>query len=137
MYCSTIIQADVARSLYEKLITVDRSTHPGTLSPHRSWRMVWRNATQVIIQQHGHPKLQTYDRAFRRRVRPEPDKTIPTCSRHDGGMPTPQDHGGATSKFRRAVHGAGMRTSREAGVKVLLYLEYERAIAISAPSPPG
>jgi branched-chain amino acid transport system substrate-binding protein len=125
---------DVARSLYEKLITVDKVDliqGPYATAPILAAMGVAQRYGKVIIQSSmGIPKLQTYDRAFPATpFGPEPDKTYPNVILDMmAAMPTPpKTMVVLTSKFPSAQFMAqGMRDQAEKrGVKVLLYLEYE------------
>ncbi len=125
---------DVARSLYEKLITVDKVDlvqGPYATAPILAAMGVAQRYGKVIIQSSmGIPKLQTYDRAFPATpFGPEPDKTYPNVLLDMmAAMPTPpKTIVVLTSKFPSAQFMAqGMRDQAEKrGVKVLLYLEYE------------
>ena len=125
---------DVARSLYEKLITVDKVDliqGPYATAPILAAMGVAQRYGKVIIQSSmGIPKLQTYDRAFPATpFGPEPDKTYPNVILDMmAAMPTPpKTIVVLTSKFPSAQFMAqGMRDQAEKrGVKVLLYLEYE------------
>ena len=125
---------DVARSLYEKLITVDKVDliqGPYATAPILAAMGVAQRYGKVMIQSSmGIPKLQTYDRAFPATpFGPEPDKTYPNVILDMmAAMPTPpKTMVVLTSKFPSAQFMAqGMRDQAEKrGVKVLLYLEYE------------
>ncbi|HEX9326124.1 MAG TPA: amino acid ABC transporter substrate-binding protein [Reyranella sp.] len=125
---------DVARSLYEKLITVDKVDlimGPYATAPIQAAMGVAQRYGKVMIQSSmGIPKLQTYDMAFPATpFGSEPDKTYPNvildCM---ASLPTPpKSMVIVTSKFPSAQFMAqGMRTEAEKrGVKVLLYLDYE------------
>jgi branched-chain amino acid transport system substrate-binding protein len=125
---------DVARSLYEKLITVDKVDliqGPYATAPILAAMGVAQRYGKVMIQSSmGIPKLQTYDMAFPATpFGPEPDKTYPNVLLDMmASMPTPpKTIVVLTSKFPSAQFMAqGMRDqSEKRGVKVLLYLEYE------------
>lgn len=125
---------DVARSLYEKLITVDKVDliqGPYATAPILAAMGVAQRYGKVIIQSSmGIPKLQTYDMAFPATpFGPEPDKTYPNVILDAmASLPTPpKTMVILTSKFPSAQFMAqGMRTEAEKrGVKVPLYLEYE------------
>lgn len=125
---------DVARSLYEKLITVDKVDliqGPYATAPILAAMGVAQRYNKVIIQSSmGIPKLQTYDMAFPATpFGSEPDKTYPNVILDAmASMPTPpKSIVVLTSKFPSAQFMAqGMRDQAEKrGVKVLLYLEYE------------
>ena len=125
---------DVARSLYEKLITVDKVDliqGPYATAPILAAMGVAQRYGKVIIQSSmGIPKLQTYDMAFPATpFGPEPDKTYPNVILDAmASLPTPPKNIVIlTSKFPSAQFMAqGMKDEAEKrGVKVLLYLEYE------------
>ncbi len=125
---------DVARSLYEKLITVDKVDliqGPYATAPILAAMGVAQRYGKVIIQSSmGIPKLQTYDMAFPATpFGPEPDKTYPNVILDAmASLPTPpKSMVVLTSKFPSAQFMAhGMKTEAEKrGVKVPLYLEYE------------
>lgn len=125
---------DVARSLYEKLITVDKVDliqGPYATAPILAAMGVAQRYGKVIIQSSmGIPKLQTYDMAFPATpFGPEPDKTYPNVILDAmATLPTPpRSMVVLTSKFPSAQFMAhGMKTEAEKrGVKVPLYLEYE------------
>ena len=125
---------DVARSLYEKLITVDKVDliqGPYATAPILAAMGVAQRYGKVIIQSSmGIPKLQTYDMAFPATpFGPEPDKTYPNVILDAmASLPTPpKSMVILTSKFPSAQFMAhGMKTEAEKrGVKVPLYLEYE------------
>ena len=125
---------DVARSLYEKLITVDKVDliqGPYATAPILAAMGVAQRYGKVIIQSSmGIPKLQTYDMAFPATpFGPEPDKTYPNVILDAmASLPTPpKNMVGLTSKFPSAQFMAqGMKIEAEKrGVKVPLYLEYE------------
>ncbi len=125
---------DVARSLYEKLITVDKVDliqGPYATAPILAAMGVAQRYGKVIIQSSmGIPKLQTYDMAFPATpFGPEPDKTYPNVILDAmASLPTPpKTMVILTSKFPSAQFMAhGMKTEAEKrGVKVPLYLEYE------------
>jgi branched-chain amino acid transport system substrate-binding protein len=125
---------DVARSLYEKLITVDKVDliqGPYATAPILAAMGVAQRYGKVIIQSSmGIPKLQTYDMAFPATpFGPEPDKTYPNVILDAmASLPTPPKNMVIlTSKFPSAQFMAqGMKTEAEKrGVKVPLYLEYE------------
>ena len=125
---------DVARSLYEKLITVDKVDliqSPYATAPILAAMGVAQRYGKVIIQSSmGIPKLQTYDMAFPATpFGPEPDKTYPNVILDAmATLPTPpKSMVVLTSKFPSAQFMAhGMKTEAEKrGVKVPLYLEYE------------
>ena len=125
---------DVARSLYEKLITVDKVDliqGPYATAPILAAMGVAQRYGKVIIQSSmGIPKLQTYDMAFPATpFGPEPDKSYPNVildAMASLPMP-PKSMVVLTSKFPSAQFMAhGMKTEAEKrGVKVPLYLEYE------------
>lgn len=125
---------DVARSLYEKLITVDKVDliqGPYATAPILAAMGVAQRYNKVIIQSSmGIPKLQTYDMAFPATpFGPNPEQTYPNVILDAmASLPTPpKTIVILTSKFPSAQFMAqGMRTqSEKRGVKVLLYLEYE------------
>lgn len=125
---------DVARSLYEKLITVDKVDliqGPYATAPILAAMGVAQRYGKVIIQSSmGIPKLQTYDMAFPATpFGPEPDKSYPNVILDAMATlsPAPKSMVVLTSKFPSAQFMAqGMRTEAEKrGVKVPLYLEYE------------
>lgn len=125
---------DVARSLYEKLITVDKVDliqGPYATAPILAAMGVAQRYGKVIIQSSmGIPKLQTYDMAFPATpFGPEPDKTYPNVILDAmASLPTPpKTMVILTSKFPSAQFMAqGMKVEAEKrGVKVPLYLEYE------------
>ena len=125
---------DVARSLYEKLITVDKVDliqGPYATAPILAAMGVAQRYGKVIIQSSmGIPKLQTYDMAFPATpFGPEPDKSYPNVILDAMATlsPAPKSMVVLTSKFPSAQFMAqGMRTEAEKrGVKVLLFLEYE------------
>lgn len=125
---------DVARSLYEKLITVDKVDliqGPYATAPILAAMGVAQRYGKVIIQNSmGIPKLQTYERAFPATpFGSEPDKTYPNVILDAmASLPTPpKSMVVLTSKFPSAQFMAlGMKEQAEKrGVKVLMYLEYE------------
>ncbi|KAF0105697.1 MAG: branched-chain amino acid transport system substrate-binding protein [Rhodospirillaceae bacterium] len=125
---------DVARSLYEKLITVDKVDliqGPYATAPILAAMGVAQRYGKVIIQSSmGIPKLQTYDMAFPATpFGPEPDKSYPNVILDAmASLPAPpKTMVVLTSKFPSAQFMAqGMKTEAEKrGVKVPLYLEYE------------
>ena len=125
---------DVARSLYEKLITVDKVDliqGPYATAPILAAMGVAQRYGKVIIQSSmGIPKLQTYDMAFPATpFGPEPDKTYSNVILDAmASLPTPpRSMVVLTSKFPSAQFMAqGMKVEAEKrGVKVPLYLEYE------------
>ena len=125
---------DVARSLYEKLITVDKVDliqGPYATAPILAAMGVAQRYGKVIIQSSmGIPKLQTYDMAFPATpFGPEPDKTYPNVILDAmASLPTPpKTMVVLTSKFPSAQFMAqGMKVEAEKrGVKVPLFLEYE------------
>lgn len=125
---------DVARSLYEKLITVDKVNlimGPYATAPILAAMGVAQRYGKVMIQSSmGIPKLQTYDMAFPATpFGSEPDKTYPNVILDAmASLPTPpRSMVIVTSKFPSAQFMAqGMRAEAEKrGVKVPLYLEYE------------
>ncbi|MFN4017153.1 MAG: amino acid ABC transporter substrate-binding protein [Reyranella sp.] len=125
---------DVARSLYEKLITVDKVDliqGPYATAPILAAMGVAQRYGKVIIQSSmGIPKLQTYDMAFPATpFGPEPDKSYPNVILDAmASLPVPpKSMVILTSKFPSAQFMAqGMKTQAEKrGVKVPLYLEYE------------
>lgn len=125
---------EMARSLYEKLITVDKVDliqGPYATAPILAAMGVAQRYGKVMIQSSmGIPKLQTYDRAFPATpFGPEPDKTYPNVILDAmASIPTPpKSMVVLTSKFPSAQFMAkGMQKEAEGrGVKVLLYLEYE------------
>ncbi len=125
---------DVARSLYEKLITVDKVDliqGPYATAPILAAMGVAQRYGKVIIQSSmGIPKLQTYDMAFPATpFGPEPDKTYPNVILDAmASLPTPpRSMVVLTSKFPSAQFMAqGMKVEAEKrGAKVPLYLEYE------------
>jgi branched-chain amino acid transport system substrate-binding protein len=125
---------DVARSLYEKLITVDKVDliqGPYATAPILAAMGVAQRYGKVIIQSSmGIPKLQTYDMAFPATpFGPEPDKTYSNVILDAmASLPSPpRNMVVLTSKFPSAQFMAqGMKVEAEKrGVKVPLYLEYE------------
>jgi len=125
---------EVARSLYEKLITVDKVDLiqcPYATAPILAAMGVAQRYGKVMIQSSmGIPKLQTYDRAFPATpFGPEPNVTYPNVILDAiATFPTPpKTMVVLTSKFPSAQFMAlGMKEQAEKrGVKVLLYLEYE------------
>jgi branched-chain amino acid transport system substrate-binding protein len=125
---------EVARSLYEKLITVDKVDliqGPYATAPILAAMGVAQRFGKVIIQSSmGIPKLQTYDMAFPATpFGPNPDQTYPNVILDAmASLPTPpKTIVILTSKFPSAQFMAqGMREqSEKRGVKVVLYLEYE------------
>ena len=125
---------EVARSLYEKLITVDKVDliqGPYATAPILAAMGVAQRYGKVMIQSSmGIPSLQTYDMAFPATpFGPEPNKTYPNVILDAmATFPTPpKTMVVLTSKFPSAKFMAeGMRDQAEKrGVKVLLYLEYE------------
>jgi branched-chain amino acid transport system substrate-binding protein len=125
---------EVARSLYEKLLTVDKVDliqGPYATAPILAAMGVAQRYGKVMIQSSmGIPKLQTYDRAFPATpFGPEPDKTYPNVILDAiATLPTPpKSMVVLTSKFPSAQFMAlGMKEQAEKrGVKVVLYLEYE------------
>ena len=125
---------EVARSLYEKLITVDKVDliqGPYATAPILAAMGVAQRFGKVIIQSSmGIPKLQTYEMAFPATpFGPNPDQTYPNVILDAiATLPTPpKTIVILTSKFPSAQFMAqGMREqSEKRGVKVVLYLEYE------------
>ncbi len=125
---------EVARSLYEKLITVDKVDliqGPYATAPILAAMGVAQRFGKVIIQSSmGIPKLQTYDMAFPATpFGPNPEQTYPNVILDAmASLPTPpKTIVILTSKFPSAQFMAqGMREqSEKRGVKVALYLEYE------------
>ncbi len=125
---------EVARSLYEKLITVDKVDliqGPYATAPILAAMGVAQRYGKVIIQSSmGIPKLQTYEMAFPATpFGPEPQKTYPNVILDAmASLPTPpKTMVILTSKFPSAQFMAqGMREeSGKRGVNVVLYLEYE------------
>jgi branched-chain amino acid transport system substrate-binding protein len=125
---------EVARSLYEKLITVDKVDliqGPYATAPILAAMGVAQRYGKVMIQSSmGIPKLQTYERAFPATpFGPEPNVTYPNVILDAiATFPTPpKTIVVLTSKFPSAQFMAlGMKDQAEKrGVKVLLYLEYE------------
>ncbi len=125
---------EVARSLYEKLITVDKVDliqGPYATAPILAAMGVAQRFGKVIIQSSmGIPKLQTYEMAFPATpFGPNPDQTYPNVILDAmASLPTPpKTIVILTSKFPSAQFMAqGMREqSEKRGVKVVLYLEYE------------
>ena len=125
---------DVARSLYEKLITVDKVDliqGPYATAPILAAMGVAQRYGKVMIQNSmGIPKLQTYDMAFPATpFGPEPDKTYPNVILDAmASLPNPPKNIFIlTSKFPSAQFMAqGMKEqSEKRGIKVLNYLEYE------------
>ncbi len=125
---------DVARSLYEKLITVDKVDliqGPYATAPILAAMGVAQRYGKVIVQSSmGIPKLQTYDMAFPATpFGPEPDKSYPNVILDAmASLPAPPKNMVIlTSKFPSAQFMAqGMKVEAEKrGVKVPLYLEYE------------
>jgi branched-chain amino acid transport system substrate-binding protein len=127
---------DVARSLYEKLITVDKVDliqGPYATAPILAAMGVAQRYSKVMIQSSmGIPKLQSYDMAFPATpFGPDPDKTYPVVILDAmASIPTPPKNIFIlTSKFASAQFMAqGMREqSEKRGLKVLAYLEYDSA----------
>ncbi|MDP1748011.1 MAG: amino acid ABC transporter substrate-binding protein [Reyranella sp.] len=125
---------EVARSLYEKLITVDKVDliqGPYATAPILAAMGVAQRFGKVIIQSSmGIPKLQTYEMAFPATpFGPNPDQTYPNVILDAmASLPTPpKTIVILTSKFPSAQFMAqGMKEqSAKRGVKVVLYLEYE------------
>ena len=125
---------EVARSLYEKLITVDKVDliqGPYATAPILAAMGVAQRYGKVIIQSSmGIPKMQTYEMAFPATpFGPEPQKTYPNVILDAmASLPTPpKTIVILTSKFPSAQFMAqGMREeSGKRGVNVVLYLEYE------------
>src|SRR3981189_1816649 len=125
---------DVARSLYEKLLTVDKVDliqGPYATAPILAAMGVAQRYGKVMVQSSmGIPKLQTYDMAFPATpFGPDPDVTYPNVILDAmATFPTPpKTKVVLTSKFPSAQFMAqGMKTQAEKrGVKVLMYLEYE------------
>jgi branched-chain amino acid transport system substrate-binding protein len=125
---------EVARSLYEKLITVDKVDliqGPYATAPILAAMGVAQRYGKVMIQSSmGIPKLQTYERAFPATpFGPEPNVTYPNVILDAiATFPTPpKTIVVLTSKFPSAQFMAlGMKEQAEKrGMKVLLYLEYE------------
>ncbi|MFI5001212.1 MAG: amino acid ABC transporter substrate-binding protein [Reyranellales bacterium] len=125
---------EVARSLYEKLITVDKVDlvqGPYATAPILAAMGVAQRYSKVMIQSSmGIPKLQTYDMAFPATpFGSEPATTYPNVILDAmATFPTPpKTIVVITSKFPSAQFMAlGMKEQAEKrGVKVLLYLEYE------------
>ena len=125
---------DMARSLYEKLITVDKVDliqGPYATAPILAAMGVAQRYGKVMIQSSmGIPKLQTYEMAFPATpFGPEPDKTYPNVilDAMASLQTPPKNIFILTSKFPSAQFMAqGMREqSDKRGVKVLAYLEYE------------
>lgn len=125
---------EVARSLYEKLITVDKVDliqGPYATAPILAAMGVAQRFGKVIIQSSmGIPKLQTYEMAFPATpFGPNPDQTYPNVILDAmASLPTPpKTIVILTSKFPSAQFMAqGMKEqSEKRGVKVVLYLEYE------------
>ena len=125
---------EVARSLYEKLITVDKVDliqGPYATAPILAAMGVAQRFGKVIIQSSmGIPKLQTYDMAFPATpFGPNPEQTYPNVILDAmASLPNPpKSIVILTSKFPSAQFMAqGMKEqSEKRGVKVLLYLEYE------------
>ena len=125
---------EVARSLYEKLITVDKVDliqGPYATAPILAAMGVAQRYGKVMIQSSmGIPKLQTYDRAFPATpFGPEPNVTYPNvildCLATFPSAPKSMTI--LTSKFPSAQFMAlGMKEQAEKrGAKVPLYLEYE------------
>jgi branched-chain amino acid transport system substrate-binding protein len=129
---------DVARSLYEKLITVDKVDliqGPYATAPILAAMGVAQRYGKVIIQSSmGIPKLQTYDRAFPATpFGPEPDRTYPNVLLDMmAAMPTPpKTMVVLTSKFPSATR------PRSGASRCCSISNTNPATAISAPSPPG
>jgi len=125
---------EAARSLYEKLITVDKVDliqGPYATAPILAAMGVAQRYGKVMIQSSmGIPKLQTYDRAFPATpFGPEPNVTYPNVILDAiATFPTPPKNMVVlTSKFPSAQFMAqGMKEQAERrGVKVAMYLEYE------------
>ena len=127
-------KSETARSLYEKLITVDKVDliqGPYATAPILAAMGVAQRYGKVMIQSSmGIPRLQTYDRAFPATpFGPEPNVTYPNVVLDAmAAFPSPpKTMVVLTSKFPSAQFMAqGMKEQAEKrGVKVLLYLEYE------------
>lgn len=125
---------DVARSLYEKLITVDKVDliqGPYATAPILAAMGVAQRYSKVMIQSSmGIPKMQTYEMAFPATpFGSEPNVTYPNVILDAlASFPTPpKSMVVLTSKFPSAQFMAlGMKEQAEKrGVKVPLYLEYE------------
>ncbi len=125
---------DVARSLYEKLITVDKVDliigPYGTNSVLASFGVAQRYGKVLVQSTMGIPKLGTYDMQIPASpFGPDPGKEYPgvilDCV---GSLPTPpKSVAVVTSKFPSAQFMAeGMReVAKQRGLAVPLYLEYE------------
>src|SRR5260221_4340931 len=127
---------DVARSLYEKLITVDKVDliqGPYATAPILAAMGVAQRYGKVIIQNSmGIPKMQTYDMAFPDTpFGPEPDKTYPNVILDAmANLPNPPKNIFILpSKFPSAqLMAQGMKEqSEKRGLKVLNYLKYGSA----------
>src|SRR5215831_14586335 len=125
---------EMARSLYEKLITVDKVDliqGPYATAPILAAMGVAQRYGKVMVQSSmGIPKLQTYERAFPATpFGPEPNVTYPNVILDAmASIPTPPKNIFIlASKFPSAQFMAqGMREqSDKRGLKVLAYLEYE------------
>jgi len=125
---------EVTRSLYEKLITVDKVdliTGPYATAPILSAMGVAQRYQKLFLQSSmGIPKHLTYDMAFPATpFGPEPNKSYPKVVLDAmAGTPTPpKTLAILTSKFPSAQFMAeGTRdVAKERGLNVALYLEYE------------
>jgi branched-chain amino acid transport system substrate-binding protein len=125
---------DVTRSLYEKLITVDKVEL--IMGPYATsgilaaMGVAQRYQKMIIHHSFGMPHLATYDMHFPvAPFGPEPQKTVPGMV-FDGLATTktpPKTVAIATSKFPSAQYqsNGAREVAEKRGLKVLLYLEYE------------
>ena len=125
---------DLARSLYEKLITVDKVDlvmGPYATSAILAAMGVAQRYQKVFIHNSfGMPHLAKYDMHFSALpFGPEPNKTLPTTvfSGLAATQNPPKSISIVTSKFPSAQHiSSGARdVATQRGLKVALYLEYE------------
>jgi branched-chain amino acid transport system substrate-binding protein len=125
---------DVTRSLYEKLITVDKVDlimgPYGTSSILAAMGVAQRYSKLIIQSSMGIPKLATYDMQFPATpFGPQPDQDFPKMvfDALDTSAHPPKTVSILTSKFPSAqvwTQGAKAEAERR-GLKVPLYLEYE------------
>ena len=125
---------DVTRSLYEKLITVDKVDL--ILGPYATsgilaaMGVAQRYQKMIIHHTFGMPHLATYEMHFPvAPFGPEPQKTVPAMV-FDGLATTktpPKTVAIVTSKFPSAQYqsNGAREVAEKRGLKVLLYLEYE------------
>ena len=125
---------DVTRSLYEKLITVDKVDL--IMGPYATsgilaaMGVAQRYQKMIIHHSFGMPHLATYEMHFPvAAFGPEPQKTVPGMV-YDGLATTktpPKTVAIVTSKFPSAQYqsNGAREVAEKRGLKVLLYLEYE------------